>query len=193
RLEERLAWARLVWHRGEEALYPGSRRGGADAREQSKRAVGAAGFGQGREHEDDPLRPSAVVDERGAAQLAAVLLEVDPQASIQTEEPVHQAAPATDRATRKGHGKRRRDDPFARVQRGLEQGRDTAHVERSRGARRHAASAFPEREEETMKAFVAGQLRMEGGGEQSAVADRDDGPIAEPRENDDTRTDPRAL
>src|SRR5712691_13506549 len=79
------------------------------------------------------------------------------------------------------------------MQRGVEQRRNATHIERGRGARRHAASALPEREKETMKAFVARQLRMEGGREQSAVAHRDHGGIAEPRENDDTRTDPRDL
>src|SRR5687767_2063797 len=78
-------------------------------------------------------------------------------------------------------------------QRGFEQRRDAPHVERGRRACRHAASALPEREEETMKALVVRELWMEGGREEIAIAHGNDRAVREPCEHGDAGPDARDL
>jgi hypothetical protein len=116
-LEERLARARLVGHRREDTLHTGACGGCADARQEAEGAIRAAGLGQRREHEDDPLRPPPVVHERDAAQLTAVFLEVHAQAPVEPEQAADQTAPSADRATGERHRQRGGDDALARSQR----------------------------------------------------------------------------
>jgi len=67
RLEERLACAGLVGHRGEQAMHARARGSGADARQKTECAIGAALLAHRPEQEDHPLRTLAVVHERRAA------------------------------------------------------------------------------------------------------------------------------
>ena len=125
-MEERFARERLIRYRGEDPMHARPRRRAADPRQQTEGTVGSARLLERREDQNYPFGTIPVVDERARSQLPAVILQKDPEPTVQTDQARQQTRPARDRAGGKGNGKRRRHDPAWIAERACEEGGDAA-------------------------------------------------------------------